>query len=83
MDGLAMDAYAAQSGDEEILDAWNTILSNCASQCEDIQSTYADNGYDIVVGWNILNDLNKENTLATVMSFGTVYDFVNDIDLIG
>lgn len=83
MDGLSYEALAAKAGDEELMEAWNTIISNCAAQCTDIQDTYADNGYNIVVGWNILNDQNKENTLATIMAFGAVYDFVNDIDITG
>lgn len=81
-DGLTSDALAAQTGDEELLDAWNTIVNNCVASCADIQNTYQDNGYDIIVSWEILNDMNMENTLASLTAYGVFYDFVNGIDLL-
>lgn len=78
-DGASVGAMLAAAGDEDCLDAWNQLVSKqeelCKKMYELVQALGIENTSVVL---NILNDVNLDNVLLTVMNGYTFYDFVND-----
>ncbi len=83
-DGVALVATLALSGNEESLEAWDSLVESTRLASERCQALLNDNGYgDMVFLMQILNDSNKENTLASTSMGLVFYDCVNGTDLTG
>ena len=82
--GVTADAVAAQQGNEAVLTEWNTAIDNMLYLTNQVQDVYKQNGNgDTLVSVFLLNDVNKDNTLAITAAGVVMYDAVNNINLIG
>jgi hypothetical protein len=78
-DGVATGAVFAQEGNQECLDAWNTMRTSVRDTSKKFYEILCKYGYDNVgVTINVVNDQNHTNTLLTVYNGLVTYDCVND-----
>lgn len=73
-DGIAVGAMGAASGNEELKDGWNNMLSNMEGMAKSSYDLYKP--YNMNVNVNILNDQNKEKVLASYYNGILIYDSV-------
>lgn len=74
-DGLAAGAMLAQAGNDECLDSWNEVVENQKDLCLSIVDFVETFGItDIPVSINVLNDLNKENVLLSILNGVVIYN---------
>lgn len=77
-DGVAAGAALAASGDPTTLSTWNNMLDSLSEMSKSISAVPTtleldDNYYCCV---NVLNDLNKDNVLASIVNGIVIYDVV-------
>jgi len=78
-DGIATAAMVAASGDQECLASWDDLVSSQIRLSNSLYDLVQVLGLsDTTVAINVLNDLNLDNVLLTVMNGIVFYDFVND-----
>ena len=83
MDGVAYGALLASQGADAYLKMWNEMLDGISSMASSIQKYYDETCKEsVIVAVNVVNDANKENVLATVLSGLVVYDSVNNTNFI-
>lgn len=78
-DGVAAGAALAASGDPTTMSAWNTMLDSFSEMSKSISAIpvaleFDDNYYCCI---NLLNDLNKDNVLASIVNGVVIYDVVS------
>ena len=76
-DGLAVGAMLAASGDANCAESWSTMRANNEYLCETICDVADDNGLDIHVNFNLLNETNLDKVLLSVYDGVTIYDVAN------
>lgn len=79
-DNLAMGATLAASGDESAKEEWeSSVVDSFVEMNKGIVDAAKEYGLDdAVIVTNILNDLNQDNTLLSIINGVVVYDCVND-----
>ena len=78
-DGIAGAAMVASSGDQEFLASWDDLISSQIRLSNSLDDLVEALGLtDVSVAINVLNDMNTENVLLTVMNGIVFYDAVND-----
>lgn len=71
--GIAADFYALTQGDADVKDAWDQLVQNQVSLCDQFKKSSSDSGRDDVIFIvQLLNDANPDNVLLSVVD-GTVY----------
>lgn len=81
MQGLAFDAVMTQAlNGGEVPEEWIYMREQCEYACEQWYNAFAENGLSNVhVAFYILNDLNTDNTILTVMDGTTFYDAMENL----
>lgn len=78
-ENIAVGATLAAAGDVDAKTAWASVVegqkSLCNSIMEQIKTTGIDNYY---VAINVLNDLDKDKTLLSILNGVVIYDATND-----
>lgn len=79
-DNLAMGATLASSGDENAKAEWeSSVVEPFVEMNKQIVEQAKQNGLDdAIIMTNIINDLNQDNTLLSVLNGTVIYDCVND-----
>lgn len=78
-DNIAAGALLAQQGNAELQESWNEMRDNLINMCQSARDMLDEAGYtDVTVTLNLLNDMNQDNTLLSVMDGVVIYDAVND-----
>lgn len=79
-DNLAMGATLASSGDENAKAEWeSSVVEPFVEMNKQIVEQAKQNGLDdAIIMTNILNDINQDNTLLSVLNGTVIYDCVND-----
>ncbi len=77
-DGIAAGAALAASGDSTTLSTWNAMLDSLSEMSKNISAIPTtleldDNYYCCI---NVLNDLNKDNVLVSIVNGIVIYDVV-------
>lgn len=77
-DGISAGATLALAGNQECIDSWNQMVENEIELCSGMKEL-ADNfgRSDITIMLNVLNDLNTENVLLSIVNGSVFYDAVN------
>lgn len=75
-DGLAMGAVLAINGDAECAESWESMRNANSYLCETIRDAAAENGLNIHVILNILNEENLDNCLLSIADGITIYNAV-------
>lgn len=71
--GVAADFYSLTQGDANVKDAWDQLVQNQVSLCDQFKKSASDlERDDIMFIVQLLNDVNPDNVLVSVMD-GTVY----------
>ena len=83
-DGIIAGATAAKNNDLDAKESWDALIAGASQLQKSIQEYFDACGYsNYTVAFNILNDLNTDNVLFTVVKGIVMLDFVNDINLLG
>lgn len=81
-DNIAAGALLAQQGNEELQQSWNEMRGNLRQMCESTKDTISDAGYpDVTVTLNLLNDMNQDNILLTIVDGVVTYDVVYNYEM--
>lgn len=76
-ENIAAGALLAQQGDEELRAAWDEMRANLRKTCEAAKETVDAAGYkDITVTLKLLNDMNEDKILLTVVDGVVTQDVV-------
>lgn len=75
-DGVASGAALIASGSEnqELTDSWEKMVESLLENAKAIKSFVEENGHEVSVSLNVLNDLNHDNCLLTIINDVVVYD---------
>lgn len=81
-DNVAAGALLAQQGNEELRDQWDDMRKNMRQMCQSSRDALDQAGLDDVsVTLNLVNDMNQDNTLLTIVDGVVVYDAVYDYSM--
>lgn len=76
-DNIAIGRTMAKTGEKETLRAWESLVDNMTNLCDEMYGFCESAGRDdIIVTLNLLNDLNLENSLLTIVNGKVLYDSV-------
>lgn len=77
-------AVAAQTGNAEVVESWNTMVENITTLAKSVQQSvddHCDETYSTVI--YLINDQNPDNVLLAISGSTVLYDVVNGINLLG
>ena len=78
-DGIAYGAALAMAGDQNMIAEWDSMVENMKVLCNTTTDTIRGMGrYDIVVVYNVLNDLDTKNVLLSILAGEVFYDAVHE-----
>ncbi len=78
-DGIAASVLIALEGDSDYLKSWNDLVDSQIRLADSVCNLAQSLGLkDVSVVVNVLNDMNVDNVLLTVMDGLVIYDAVND-----
>lgn len=83
-DDVTAGAIAAQNGNADVVESWNTMTENIVTLAKSVQQSVDDNcdeAYSTVI--YLINDQNHDNVLFAVSGSTVLYDVVNGINLLG
>ena len=81
-DNIAAGALLAQQGNEELRESWDEMRENLRKTCEAAKETVDSAGYeDVTVTLKLLNDMNQENILLTVVDGVVTEDVVYNYEM--
>ena len=79
--GVAADFYSLTQGDANVKDAWDQLVQNQVSLCDQFKKSSSDLGRDDVVFIvQLLNDVNPDNVLVSVMDGTVYYNAADDVE---
>ena len=79
--GVAADFYSLTQGDSNVKDAWDQLVQNQVSLCDQFKKSSSDLGRDDVVFIvQLLNDVNPDNVLVSVMDGTVYYNAADDVE---
>nr|DAW55856.1 MAG TPA: nin one binding protein [Caudoviricetes sp.] len=75
-DGVASGAALIATGSEnqELTDSWEKMVESLLENAKAIKSFVEENGHEVSVSLNVLNDLNHDNYLLMIINDVVVYD---------
>lgn len=77
-DGVALGSALAASGDKSAISAWETMVDGQKFLCNSVSEQVGNLGVqNYIVMVNVLNDLDKDKTILSIMNGAVVYDAVN------
>mgnify|MGYP003295648589 CR=1 FL=1 len=76
-DGLAQSVASINNRDSDKLDAWERYVLNQQEQCNNFIAILRDEGYSHSVVWNILDDINKDSVLLSIVDGEVMYNSVD------
>lgn len=79
--GVAADFYSLTQGDANVKDAWDQLVQNQVSLCDQFKKSSSDLGRDdIMFIVQLLNDVNPDNVLVSVMDGTVYYNAADDVE---
>lgn len=79
--GVAADFYSLTQGDADVKDAWDQLVQNQVSLCDQFKKSSSDLGRDdIMFIVQLLNDVNPDNVLVSVMDGTVYYNAADDVE---